>query len=140
MAKKSLADLSKRTKGSPGVSATRTVHPKVKGAPAPVSKEPTFSEPTLPSTDNPDLKEDFSEIERDNGIKDHPLPEFELPAHSEQVKKAFVALMAQMDLVYFSSQRIAVCTKKFEKSCLMTCQHFGYCKAKANTKDLIKII
>lgn len=140
----SFTALSKKVKGK-GSDPTKshTVHRKVRDK----DDLPRTLADSLKDTPTPkgspilsDPQEDFSDHEVEKEVKDNLLLDHQIPAYSEQVKRALAALVAQVDLVYFSSQRIAVCTKKFDKTCILSCQHFGYCKAKSNTKDFIRNI
>jgi len=70
-----------------------------------------------------------------------PLPEVDVNIASGDVKKVFYSVLNMFDTLYFVVMKNSnICSKKVEveRSCLLECQHYGYCKVRATIRELVK--
>lgn len=86
-------------------------------------------------------KEEYRDVEKEESPIESPLPDVEVDASSGDIKKALNSILNQIDMLYFVIIRSRnICSKKFERSCLLECQHYGYCKGRSSIRDAIKDI
>ena len=137
--------ISKKAKTTPiPRPSIRSVEEALASKPTPKPTPKPTVEPTVEPTIK--LQEDkFYEEMKANGVDvekeiREPLPSIDIPADSREVQKALMGLITLMDTVYFSLRNQPMCTKKFEKVCIMNCQHFGFCRVKSGIKENIRKI
>lgn len=91
-------------------------------------------------------KEDSDEKPREIEEFTEPLPLMTLPdveiiASAGDIKKVFYSVLNMFDTLYFTVMKNTnICSKKVEveRSCLLECQHYGYCKVRGTIRELVK--
>jgi hypothetical protein len=106
-------------------------------------KKSTEKKPVEEKEDSDEKPREIEEFTEPLPIMKSVLPNIEVIASARDIKKVFYSVLNMFDTLYFTVMKNTnICSKKVEveRSCLLECQHYGYCKVRDTIRELVKQI